>query len=283
MDEFNNVIVRKMTQGEFSQAIEWAAAEGWNPGMHDDDCFYAADPNGFFLAQRNGEPVGCLSAVAYDDFFGFAGFYIVKPEWRSCGIGHQLIERASAYMGNRTIGNDAVVAQQESYKKYGFRMAYRNIRYRGFASSEMINTPEIFDLHKIPFKQLTVYDRGMFPAQRFTFLKGWIDQPEGVALGYVRDGQLSGYGVIRKCRQGYKIGPLFADDETIADQLFLSLTGRIFGEEYFLDVPEPNSSAARLVQRYNMQMVFETARMYSGAFPSLALDKIFGVTSFELG
>jgi hypothetical protein len=76
---------------------------------------------------------------------------------------------------------------------------------------------------------------------------------------------------------------LFADDEEVADQLLLSLTGRISGEEYFLDVPEPNSSAARLVNRYNMQTVFETARMYSGKAPSLSLDKIFGVTSFELG
>jgi len=32
-----------------------------------------------------------------------------------------------------------------------------------------------------------------------------------------------------------------------------------------------------------MQMVFETARMYSGMVLSLPLDKIFGVTSFELG
>jgi hypothetical protein len=38
----------------------------------------------------------------------------------------------------------------------------------------------------------------------------------------------------------------------------------------------------RLVQRYNMQMVFETTRMYFGMVPSLLLDKIFGVTSFEL-
>lgn len=283
MNESKHVIVRNMTLDEFCLAIEWAAGEGWNPGIHDADCFYAADPNGFFLAERNGELVGCLSAVAYDEFFGFAGFYIVKPELRNGGIGHELIGRASAYMANRTIGNDAVVAQQEAYKKYGFRMAYRNIRYRGTASSGMMNVSEILDLRNIPFSRLAAYDREMFPARRSNFLNCWINQPEGAALGYVKNGQLSGYGVIRKCRQGYKIGPLFADDEAIADQLFLALTGRISGKEYFLDVPEPNSAATRLVKRYNMQMVFETARMYSGTVPSLPLDKIFGVTSFELG
>jgi len=271
MDEIKDLIVRNMTQ------------EGWNPGIHDAECFYAADPNGFFIAELNGKPVGCLSAVAYDEHFGFAGFYIVKPGLRSQGIGHQLIEQASAYMGNRTVGNDAVIAQQEIYKKYGFCLYYCNIRYRGIASSVVTNSPEIIDLRKIPFDQLIVYDRGMFPSERSTFLNCWIKQQEGAALGNVKNGQLSGYGVIRKCRQGFKIGPLFADNEEIADNLFLALTAKILGEEYFLDITEPNPGARALVKRYDMQMVFETARMYSGTPPFLPLEKIFGVTSFELG
>ncbi|HLA33082.1 MAG TPA: GNAT family N-acetyltransferase, partial [Pseudomonas sp.] len=31
-----------MTRAEVDLAIDWAAAEGWNPGLHDADCFYAA-------------------------------------------------------------------------------------------------------------------------------------------------------------------------------------------------------------------------------------------------
>jgi len=89
--------------------------------------------------------------------------------------------------------------------------------------------------------------------------------------------------VIRKCRQGYKIGPLFADGEAIAEKLLLALTGIAPGEEFFLDIPEPNAAARALVCRHNMQMVFETARMYAGVAPALPLSKIFGVTSFELG
>lgn len=37
-----------MTQKELDFTIELAASEGWNPGLHDSDCFYAADNNGFF-------------------------------------------------------------------------------------------------------------------------------------------------------------------------------------------------------------------------------------------
>jgi|GEM_PF-6880843 len=79
--------VRTMDRNEVQLAIDWAAAEGWNPGIHDAECFYFADPHGFFLADYEGQPVGCVSAVRYDNTFAFVGLYLVKPEFRGQGIG----------------------------------------------------------------------------------------------------------------------------------------------------------------------------------------------------
>jgi GNAT superfamily N-acetyltransferase len=288
MAKTDGVIVRRMTRQEVDLAVDWAAEEGWNPGLNDAECFYAADPQGFFLAERAGEPVGCLSAVAYDGRFAFAGFYRVRKAWRSRGIGSLLVREASAYLGQRTVGNDAVPAQQETYKKYGFALAYRNVRYRGIAApvgaaSAANGVEGIVALSVVPFERLLVYDRGLFPADRSAFLRCWIGQPGGVALGFMKEGQLAGYGVLRPCRQGWKIGPLFADGEAIAEELLRALTAAIPGEEFFLDIPEPNPAARALVARHGMAAVFGTARMYTGEAPVLPLERIFGVTSFELG
>ena len=38
--------VRTMSRGEVDQVIEWAAEEGWNPGLGDAVPFHAADPGG---------------------------------------------------------------------------------------------------------------------------------------------------------------------------------------------------------------------------------------------
>jgi hypothetical protein len=51
----------------------------------------------------------------------------------------------------------------------------------------------------------------------------------------------------------------------------------------FLDIPVCNQAARQLVERNAMTLVFETARIYRGAPPVLPLDKIYGITSFELG
>jgi hypothetical protein len=60
-----------MTRAEIDLGIDWAAAEGWNPGLHDAESFYAADPGGFLVGLLDNEPVGMISAVKYGHSFGF--------------------------------------------------------------------------------------------------------------------------------------------------------------------------------------------------------------------
>ena len=79
-----------MRREELAFAIDLAAAEGWNPGIDDAECFFAADPGGFLICELAGEPVGCVSAVSYGRRYGFVGLYIVRPEFRGQGHGLRL-------------------------------------------------------------------------------------------------------------------------------------------------------------------------------------------------
>lgn len=274
-------IVRTMSRQEVDLAVEWAAREGWNPGLHDAHCFYATDPHGFFVGTLNGEPVGCISAVTYGNFFGFLGFYIVRQEFRGRGFGLKIWQKGMEYLGNRNIGLDGVVAQQPNYKKSGFQLAYRNIRYEGVGKSMSRN--DSVELSDLPFDDLVAYDTMFFPTCRKRFLQYWIKQPDCHALGVLKNSKLSGYGVLRPCRNGFKIGPLFADDEHIAEDLFQALASHGAGQSIYLDTPEANAGAISMAQRHGMKVVFETARMYTKNPPNLPLSKIFGVTTFELG
>ncbi|MCP4274258.1 MAG: GNAT family N-acetyltransferase, partial [Gammaproteobacteria bacterium] len=220
--------IRTMSKQDIETAIDWAAAEGWNPGLHDAESFYAADPNGFLMGEIDGEPVSTLSAVKYGNSFGFIGFYIVKPTYRGKGYGIQLWNAGIKYLAGRNIGLDGVLEQQENYKKFGFRLAYRNIRYEGV--NESTTLPEKFkitDLSSIQFEDIQSYDKTFFPDERSIFLESWVRQSGHHALGIMDGEQLTGYGVIRKCREGYKIGPLFADTPELAESLFTALRNRI--------------------------------------------------------
>lgn len=279
-----NYTIRTIFRSELDIPIDWAANEGWNPGLYDADAFYASDPKGFFMGFLENEPISSISAVKYDDLFGFIGFYIVKPKYRGKGYGYRIWKEAMKYLDGHVVGLDGVLTQQATYKLSGFNLAYRNIRYEGKGEHSITSDPFIIELSKVPYRTLLSYDEKIFPVSRSKFLKPWITQPESFAIGYIKNNELSGYGIIRKCRVGYKVGPLFADSDGVANSIFQRLrTHAGASSSIFLDVPEVHTEGVALAKRYHMNPMFETARMYIGNAPDVPLQKVFGVTSFELG
>lgn len=280
----DDYLIRTMTTEEIAIAVDWAATEGWNPGLSDAVCYSTADPKGFLIGLLDGEPIATISAIKYGNTFGFIGFYIVQPEYRGKGYGLRIWNAAVKSLKGRTIGLDGVVAQQDNYRKFGFALAYRNIRYEGVGGGRPRDDSHIVQLSALPFKTLESYDQQFFPEKRSEFLEKWIHQTDSYALGIMHNNDLSGYGVVRQCRCGYKIGPLYAESLALAEDLFQTLKSRIDpSESVYFDVPEVNPAAVHLAECNAMRVVFETARMYTDQQPDLPLSRIFGVTSFEIG
>jgi GNAT superfamily N-acetyltransferase len=276
--------LRPMSRAELDMGIDWAAAEGWNPGLHDGDSFFAADPGGFLVGLLGDEPVGMISAVKYGAGFGFVGFYIVRPAFRGRGHGLALWQAAMQSLAGRRVGLDGVVAQQDNYRRSGFVLAWNNVRHEGVPLRAERPDPDILPLARLPWQAVLRYDADFFPDDRTGFLRCWIAQRDSIALGLMREGRLAGYGVVRPCRAGYKLGPLFADDAVLADRLLRALAAQLPpGARVQLDIPARNPDAVALVAAHGMAPVFQTARMYTGAAPALPLQRLYGITSFELG
>ena len=280
-----SVDIRAATRTELDQMMDWAAAEGWNPGLNDADAFWAADPGGFLLAEDAGGMAACISATRYGTGFGFIGFYIARPERRGQGVGLALWRRAMEHLSGRVVGLDGVVAQQANYRKSGFQLAWRNVRYTALSPRPVGDgggAGQVVPAATLPFAALAALDASVFPTPRDAFLRAWIAAPGHRALAVMRDGAAVGFGVLRPCRDGAKIGPLTAMDAAAARSLFDALVVGIDGP-ISLDLPEPNAEAVALAEAAGMQPVFETARMYAGPAPAVMRHRIFGVASFELG
>ena len=207
----------------------------------------------------------------------------MRADLRGKGYGLRIWNAAIAHAGARVIGLDGVTAQQENYKKSGFELAYANVRYGGTVASPDAPRADIIALSDVPFAAVEADDATVFPAPRSAFLRAWIGAAGHIGCALMRDGRLAGWGVIRPCRNGFKIGPLVADDRASAEAVLSALIARVGGGEIFLDVPGVNRDAVALAQDFGLAPVFETARMYTGAIPPLRLQRVFGVTSFELG
>lgn len=264
-------------------AVEWAAAEGWNPGLDDAERFARADPEAFLATERDGEIIATVSCALYGDRYAFVGFFIVARALRASGVGSALLDRALERAGGRTIGLDGVLEQQRYYERRGFELARRNVRWRT-ASTGGVPAEGAVALSSVPFDELLAYDASVFGSTRERFLRSWVQRPPGCALACRTRKGLSGYGVLRHCLAGAKVGPLFADDEETAELLLRGLLAAVpAGTDVFIDLPAANPRTERLRASREMEPVFETARMYRGAPPPEVIERVFGVTSFEFG
>src|ERR1700722_7881323 len=198
----NDLSIRTMRPDEISIAVNWAAAEGWNPGLADDACFAAVDPEGFLIGELDGAPAATVSCVNYGASFAFLGFYIVREDLRGRGYGLRIWNAAIAHAGPRVIGLDGVVAQQQNYRKSGFELAYANVRYSGTVAAPDAPQAGVIALAEVPLAAVEAYDATVFPAPRPAFLRAWIGSPGHVGCALMRDGGLVGWGVIRPCRGG---------------------------------------------------------------------------------
>ncbi|MEO1021294.1 MAG: GNAT family N-acetyltransferase [Bacteroidota bacterium] len=267
--------------------LEWAGNEGWNPGKQDYEVFWKTDPDGFYGFYHNDRLIAGGSVVCYGGQYGFMGLFIVHPEFRGHGIGKKLwfLRRdllLSRLKEGASIGMDGVVEMQPFYAEGGFEIAFKDERYE--RSGESLTFSDLISpIQDLDFNLVRGYDTRYFGYERSSFLRNWLTLSKSKSFKYLRGDILKGFAVIREVKNGFKIGPLFADDAEIAEELYKACLNHAPGMPVYLDIPLRNQEAVNLVKKYGATYVFECARMYYGKEPHVNWNNVFGITTFELG
>ncbi|MHC0053377.1 GNAT family N-acetyltransferase [Actibacterium sp. D379-3] len=271
-----------MTLRDLELVLDWAAAEGWNPGLDDAAAFLAADPDGFLLKRVDGRPAAAIAVVNHAPDFAFLGLYICHPDFRGQGHGMDVWRAGLAHAGGRTVGLDGVPAQQENYARSGFAGTGRTIRYQGRLPAR--TAPEIRPAAARDLPALLALDAAWTGVARAAFLTAWFTPaatrrtlligPPGAPLAH---------GTIRACRDGAKIGPFAAPTRATALTLLEGLAATGPYDTIFIDIPQAAGKMAQLVEGIGFIPVFETARMYLGPPPRPAPAPFYGVATLELG
>ena len=287
MINIDDLSFQKLNLEGVKTLVKWAEEEGWNPGPHDADVYYSTDPEGYYGFYIDDTLIAGGAIVSYNNEFGFMGLFIVKPEFRGQEIGRKLWYQRRDTLLSRlkegaSIGMDGVVAMQPFYEKGGFKIAFRDERYEKIGTESSVHE-NIFPLNNEDFAAILKYDKQCFGFSRPQFLKPWLRLPGNITFKYVEDNKLKGFAIVRKAIKGYKVCPLFADNEVIAEELYKACLNSVTGEPLYLDIPVTNSKAVELIKKYNAVYVFECARMYYGKPPVVELNKVFGLTTFEIG
>lgn len=280
-----------MSDAEIHQIVAWARAEGWGPNAGDAEIFATSDRAGFLAARVDDQMVAGIAAINWGPYYCFVGLFITDPAWRSQGIGRHLVRAALDHADTRLIGVDGVVEQIPYYERLGLRAAHMHVRYAtdpGPAAA--IPAPRDQGFTVVPgtaglVGQAVRYDAQFFPGDRADFMARWLDpaSPHRSWLAALDpQGQLVGLAAVRPAPVGHKIGPLQAERPEIAAALLDHITAGRTGPVY-LDVPDTNDNAMRLVAQRGMQPVFRCARMYTGRAPLIPMSRNYGACTLELG
>ncbi|MBW4708748.1 N-acetyltransferase [Roseobacter sp. YSTF-M11] len=274
--------VRPMTVEDLRVVLDWAADEGWNPGLDDAAAFHAADPTGFLIKEVDNASVAAVSVVNHDTDFAFLGLYLCRPEFRGQGYGIEVWRAGIAHAGSRCIGLDGVPEQQANYAKSGFAKTGSTVRYNGHL--DRVSDPRVQLATTRELQHLVSCDARASGMTRTAFSTTWLSyRPTRQTVVLVEGSDIKGFATFRQCGLGCKIGPLYASSEVDALALLGAHPVAASSDPLFVDVPGHDTALAVLLKQHGFEPVFETARMFTGIPPASAPWAFQAIATMELG
>ena len=282
--------VRPLTRDELDVVLGWAAHAGWNPGLHDADALWAADPDALWGVEVDGVLVGAGATVRRGSRAGGVGLLLVEPSHRGRGIGSLtfpfLVDGA---LSRLEPGAGLVLDCPESYQdfceRFGFVPVRRVARSTAVATAGRRGpyTGQLRALAQLPFERVVAYDAKFSGGERPDFLRAWMTPKGGLGLGAYEAGYLIGMAILRPATDGYRIGPFYAESRDVAEDLFVALSGTVVGQKLVLDVPLEDPDIVAFASSKGFTLAAQAVHMTLGQVQEGPRDQVYGESTLEYG
>ncbi|KAG8177113.1 hypothetical protein JTE90_008222 [Oedothorax gibbosus] len=290
-NEIPNYTIRPMRRDEIPDVLELWRDTGLSEGTHSLDTWYSHDPEGFFVAVTDdGTVIGACAGVLQNEDLAFVGLYVVKDNYRRRGIGMKIWSAVMERIGDRNVGVNPVPEQLENYRdKSGFPV--QTSWSSKVSAAETVDTTKLsHDLPEIAVRELSsgnvdlvdkvvAYDADVCSFTRGDLVPLLCDQEDSVTMVALRDGEVCGYGNIKKNIKGNTIiGPLYADCGEIAEKILDELVNAFplaREEGALIFTVDNNGSAMEILEKLGFETDCVISRLYRKEEVDVKFDKIF--------
>ena len=250
----------------FAQSLR--ALVGWNQTLDDWRRFLAMEPEGCFLAEWDGMPVGTATTLRYAAEVAWIGMVLVHPAHRRRGIGRALLNQGIAWLEDRRVRCvklDATPAGKLVYDGMGFKDEWTLTRWEhaGLHVAPPINS-SLRPWRAADAQVIGPLDVAAFGVSREKLVAALACQSRGALLLEPAPGRIAGYGFIRPGSQASYLGPIVATSAAAGLQLVEALLARSAGEKVFWDIPDGNTAAADWARQHGFIAQRMLTRMYRG-------------------
>jgi len=282
--------IRPFKHEDIDFAYKLDVMEQWDDTRNDIKRMLNYEPNGCFIAEINGKPVGHVFSISYGRL-GWTGLLIVKAEYRRRGIGTLLTKTAMNYLLSckvETIKLEAVSAIADLYRKLGFVDEYDSLRFTG-ASEEIMSLPNcsLNPLKREGITQLAKFDAEYFGANRTKVLHRLYQENPQLCFVSRIGSRIVGYIMVRKTKSGYRIGPWVCNPENpqVARELLMECMETIgHNAKLYVGVPAMNEVAVEILQDFDFRQYSKSIRMHFGEkLETERVDGVFAIGGPEKG
>ncbi len=261
--------VRNMTVQDLAFA-HWLRGEvGWNQTLDDWKRFLELEPDGCFLAEWSGAPVGTATTITYAQDLAWIGMVLVRPEYRGRGIARRLLSACITRLqdlGIRCIKLDATPAGRPVYSRLGFRDEGTLPRWEGGLSKPLSIAPApcIRIWQESDPARTAACDVAAFGVTRQRLVRVLASQSRRGVVFQDQLGRPLGFGHLRNGSRALYLGPVVAEAADIGIRLVEALVAQTEGETLFWDIPQPNAAAADWAAEHGFTVQRALTRMYLG-------------------
>jgi GNAT superfamily N-acetyltransferase len=283
--------IRLMTASDVPLGMRLKEQAGWNQVETDWRRFLAMQPDGCFVAEWDGDPVGTAVGCVFGSVAWIA-MVLVDEAVRGRGIGKALVEQAVSFVeqqGATSVRLDATPLGRPVYEKLGFVPQYELTRYAGVLelrtcrpqaspttqAALRVAAPDDYEAIFALDYSATRTDRRKFLARLFQ---------ERPAQVYVvdREGRMEGYLTMRVGSAAVQLGPCIASAEA-GERLLGDAYRRLAGARVYLDVPCSHDCACRFAEAAGLEEQRRLTRMCRGAQVSDDIGQLWASSGPELG
>ncbi len=251
--------IRQLTPADIPFGLALTTQNHWNQLEADWKRQLDLGPDGCFLAEIAGRPVGTACACDFDGV-AWISLVLVEKEFRGRGIGTALMGRVLQHLDARGISAvrlDATPLGEPVYEKLGFQAEFTLARFEGVLPSPGSAANGAEAVTATDWPAVLELDELVTGTRREKLLRHLSVRK------FVRAGRLEGFCCERPGANAWQIGPICGSAEA-ARNLFLDAARRHVGERVYLDVPVDHLQAVALVQAAGLTEQRRLLRMGRG-------------------
>jgi predicted N-acetyltransferase YhbS len=256
--------LRLMTAADIPAAMRLCGQAGWNQTAADWQRFRHFEPEGCFVAERDGSVVGTTTTTIFGKVAWLA-MVLVEESLRGHGIGTALVRRALEFLDRQSVATvrlDATALGRPLYQRLGFALQFELARYAGIIK-EAASGAAVAPVVREHLGLLALLDEAVTHTDRRRLLQRLFEEHPTRARSIWNGGQPEGYLLSRPGTHAEQLGPCIASPAA-GPLLFTDACRRYRRQKVFVDIPVANESAARLAKSHGLSIQRSLTRMCRG-------------------